>query len=275
MKKLSRKQIISLTQDYQKKGYIVLRSFFTQDEMNHLEQWTNEVTNWPIVSEKWLKYYELLDNQQKVLSRIENFVMYHTGFNQLAHDIKLLELLSALTGEPVLFFKEKLNLKAPGAKGYTPHQDAPAFFDIAFDAISIFIAIDSATIENGCLYFVKNGENFADAMLEQNTYNRALSKRVVSSFNWEPVECKPGDIIIFSAYAPHYSNQNTTSAQRRAVFMTFGKKANSVGKTKQYYDQKRKIFPQDSEKSPDVDYTKAATIYSFSSPVIVNVPKKK
>ncbi len=41
------------------------------------------------------------------------------------------------------------------------------------------------------------------------------------------------------------------------------------------YEKKRKIFPQDSEKDPNIDYTDADAIYSFSSPVIVNVSSKK
>ncbi|MDP3559880.1 MAG: phytanoyl-CoA dioxygenase family protein [Legionellaceae bacterium] len=275
MQKFSTQQLSTYGAEYHKKGYIVVRDFFNAEDMAHLTQWTSEVENWPIVGEKWFKYYELLDNQEKVLSRVENFVEYHQGFKQLVSDKKLLHLLTSLMGESVIFFKEKLNLKAPGAKGYTAHQDAPAFFDIDYDAISIFIAIDPATIENGCVSFVKNGEQFKEKLLPQNTHNHALSKEVVDTLHWEPIECSPGDVIIFSAYAPHYSTPNNTSDSRRAVFLTFGKTRNSISKTKVYYDKKRKIFPQDSERCPDVDYTSAASIYSFSSPVIVNVSSTK
>lgn len=264
-------ELEQLKENYQKKGYVVVPDFFSPNEMVYLTAWTNEIMNWPTVNEKWLKYYELGENHDKVLSRIENFVEYHAEFKLLVRDAMLLNLLTTLLGEPVIFFKEKLNLKAPGARGYTPHQDAPAFFDIDYDAISLFIAVDPATIANGCLYFVKNGDGFKNELLPQNAPNRALSKDVVDSLQWEPVECKPGDVIIFSAYAPHYSTQNNTIFGRRAVFLTFGKKTKSTGKTRQYFSQKRKIFPQDSEKKPHVDYTKAARIYSFSSPVIVNL----
>lgn len=274
MKTFKGKQLRDLQMEYQRKGYFVIKNFFNNDELANLIQWTDEIRNWPAVSEKWLKYNELLENQNPVLSRIENFVEYHPGFKRLAHDEMLLDFLSSLMREPVLFFKEKLNLKAPGAKGYTAHQDAPAFFDIEYDAISIFIPIDPATINNGCLYFVENGDGFKEELLQQNTHNRALCKEVVESFNWKPIECQSGDVIIFSAYAPHYSTRNNTISERKAVFMTFGKKEKSINKTKQYYDKKRKIFPQDSEKRADVDYTSAAAIYSFSSPVIVNVESR-
>lgn len=256
--------------DYRKKGYILLQNFFNCEEMLQLTQWTIEVMNWPTVKGKWLKYYELLEHQEKTLSRIENFVAYHKNFKKLVKQKKLLAFLAALIGEPVLFFKEKLNLKAAGARGYTPHQDAPAFFDIDYHAISIFIAIDPATINNGCLYFIKEGQYLGEIMLQQNLHNHALNKTVVDSLTWEPIECNPGDVIVFSSYAPHYSPENKTSSSRRAIFLTFGKETKSQGKTQQYYDKKRKIFPQDSEKRVDADYTEAAAIYSYSSPVIIN-----
>ncbi len=260
--------------DYQKQGYVLIKDFFNQAEMECLTQWTHEITQWPAVSEKWLKYYERLENNKTVLSRVENFVEYHAGFKDLANNNEFLELLHRLMGEPVVFFKEKLNIKAPGAKGYTPHQDAPAFFDIEYDAISIFIAIDFSTVDNGCLYFVRNDEPFQENLLPQNSNNRALSKEICDAYSWVALECNPKDVIIFSAYAPHYSTPNRTSSTRRAVFMTFGKKTKAMHKTEVYYGKKRKIFPQDSEKQAGEDYTEAAKIYSFSSPVIINLEKK-
>lgn len=271
MKKLSKKQLDSLRYEYRTNGYIVIKGFFLKEERLNLDKWAKEIVNWPAVVGKWLKYYELLQNNKTVLSRIENFVEYHPELKQLVTNNLLLSLLSDLFGEPVLFFKEKLNLKAPGAKGYTAHQDAPAFFDIDYDAITLLVAIDQTTITNGCLYFVKKGEGFTQKMLEQNTHNHALSKTVVNSLHWVPIECEPGDVMIFSSYTPHYSNDNVSNNERRALFLTFGKLEKTLCKTQVYYDKKRKSFPQDSEKIHGVDYTKAAKIYSFSSPVIVNL----
>lgn len=271
MKQFNDDLMLSFKREYRQKGYILIKHFFNEREVNELRLWIEEVIDWPIVTGKWLKYFELLNNQDKVLSRIEHFVEFHPGFKRLVHDKDFLSILSDFLGEPALFFKEKLNLKTPGAKGYTPHQDAPAFFDIEYDAITIFAPVDPCTVESGCLYFVKDGAGFKPEMLKQNDNNRALSKEVIDSLCWEPIECMPGDVIIFSSYAPHYSKENLGKQDRRVVFLTFGRKMQSLNKTHVYYDKKRKIFPQDSEKIPGVDYTEAAKIYSYSSPVIVNV----
>ena len=161
--------------EYQEKGYVLIKNFLNQEKISCLTQWVAEIIAWSTVSGKWLKYYELLENQERVLSRIENFVAYHPGLKEWVSDLALLSVLSECMGESVLFFKEKLNLKPSGARGYTPHQDAPAFFDIDYDAISLFIPVDSATLDNGCLYFVRNGERYRPALLEQNSWCVHLS----------------------------------------------------------------------------------------------------
>lgn len=280
MKKINRALLENLKLEYAQRGYLVIKHFFSKTEIIRLNHWSNDVIHWPEVTGKWLKYYETIDgpspNRDVVLSRIENFVRYHDELSQFVDDKKLLFLLSFLMDEPVQFFKEKLNLKAPGAKGYSVHQDAPAFFDIDYTAITLLTPIDAMTVDNGCLYFVKDGENFSPSLLPQNEHNRALSQAIIHEFKWVPIECDPGDVIIFSSYAPHYSLQNKSASERKILFLTFGRRRQSEGKTQQYFDKKRKIFPQDCEKIPGVDYRSAAAIYSFSSPVNVNfVPRRK
>lgn len=281
MKNISHTQLQKLKLDYTQKGYVVIKNFFSKTDVVQFKQWTNEVINWPETTGKWLKYFESIESetsshQEVVLSRIENFIRYHEDLSHFVDNKQLISLLSLLLGEPVLFFKEKLNVKAPRAKGYTAHQDAPAFFDIDHDAITVLAPIDAMTVENGCLYFVENGNGFSKKMLEQNKHNRALSKSVINGFCWTPIECSPGDVIIFSSYTPHYSTENKSHAERKVLFLTYGRRRQSEGKTQQYFDLKRTLFPQDCEKLPGVDYTSAAAIYSFSSPVNINhVPNPK
>jgi ectoine hydroxylase-related dioxygenase (phytanoyl-CoA dioxygenase family) len=191
MKKIIGTPRNALKIEYSQKGYVVLRHFFSENEVNNLNNWAQEIIDWPIVTGKWLKYFERLENDTTILSRIENFVLYHPELKQIIQHPDLIKLLSMLMGEPVIFFKEKLNLKPPHAKGYTPHQDAPAFFDIDYDAITLFTVLDPSTIESGCLYFVKNGSHYVEYMLKQNEHNHALSEETIKNIDWEPIECNP------------------------------------------------------------------------------------
>ena len=168
MKRINRSQINKLKLSYTQKGYVIIKEFFSEAEMSQLRHWMNEVIRWPETTGKWLKYFESIKHpsahhEDVVLSRVENFVRFHDGLTQLADNEQLVSLLSVFLGEPALFFKEKLNIKPPGGRGYSAHQDAPAFFDIDFDAISILASIDAMSIDNGCLYFAENNHPFTQA----------------------------------------------------------------------------------------------------------------
>ena len=63
--------------------------------------------------------------ERRTLTRLENFVNYHSKWNDLVHKY-LARCLSALMGEPMVLFKEKLNLKPPGGSGFAPHLDGPS-----------------------------------------------------------------------------------------------------------------------------------------------------
>jgi len=262
----------TLKQEYDRKGFVTLRKFFSSDQLAELDSWSMDVMNWPETANKWFKYFELIEqaeSRQKTreLSKVENFVAYHDGFHRFVHAPELDKFLTYLMGEPVGFFKEKLNVKLPGGAGYRAHQDAPGYFHIQSDAITLFIAIDPIPVESGCLYFPEGGQAY-DSIMAQNEDNRALSPDLVESLDWSPVECEPGDMIVFSSYTPHYSLKNVGRNMRRALFLTYGKKCHTAGMTKQYYDDKRESFPQDCEKIPGFDYTQAAAVYSYSSPAI-------
>src|SRR5437016_14669027 len=87
-----------------------------------------------------------------MLARIENFVPYHAGLAALVTGPRLVGLLAALCGEPVVLFKDKINLKLPGGAGFAPHQDAPAYVDFGVEHhLTVMLPVDAFTRENGCL----------------------------------------------------------------------------------------------------------------------------
>ena len=53
--------------------------------------------------------------ERKTLTRLENFVDAHPGWNELCHGY-LPRILSAALGVEMVLFKEKLNLKPPGGR---------------------------------------------------------------------------------------------------------------------------------------------------------------
>lgn len=55
----------------------------------------------------------------------------------------------------MILFKEKINYKLPKAGGFDAHQDAPAYTHAgALKHLTMNMAVDKATRENGCLEVV-------------------------------------------------------------------------------------------------------------------------
>ena len=77
---------------------------------------------------------------------------YHSELALFLCSEMVKNLLEECTVEPAVLFKDKINYKKAGGRGFAPHQDAPAYigFGIVY-FITMMIPVDNFTEENGCL----------------------------------------------------------------------------------------------------------------------------
>jgi ectoine hydroxylase-related dioxygenase (phytanoyl-CoA dioxygenase family) len=178
--------------------------------------------------------------QRRVLTRLENFVASHDVWKELCYGY-LAECVSSLIGEPMVLYKEKLNLKPPGGSGFAPHLDSPSLRvalqnnDGPKTFVTVMVAIDSMTKMNGCLRICKGSWtefNHCRVLVPEEGANPdaggragAIPTEVAELLKFEDIECQGGDILVFSGWAPHRSAPNRSSFSRRAVFLTYNPKA--------------------------------------------------
>lgn len=196
-----------------------------------LRSWVGEVVAWPEGEGGWLHYREQTDHGA-VLCRSENLVPFHAGLRDLLTRGTLVETAGALLGEPAVLYKEKINYKQPGGAGYAPHQDAPAyrFVDVH---VSCMVAIDDATLGNGCLEVVSG----CHRELLPTDESGCIRADVVASLDWMPVEVRAGQTLWFHSRTPHRSGPNHSTEARRALYPTYN--AASEGDLRDaYYRQK-------------------------------------
>lgn len=251
---------------WQKHGFIVLPDFLSTPIRNSLGQWCDELTAWPETPGKWMQYFEKNQRAERQLCRIENFIDYHSEMDELARGTRTLHLVSELMGEPAVIFKEKINYKLPNGGGFKPHQDAPAF--ISFNQkfhITMMIAIDDCTLENGCLQVVTGGANIPEILPQEK--DGSICAEIASQLLWTPIECKRGDVILFDSYLPHFSEPNRSKGPRRAMFITYNKLSEGGSMRTTYYQDKRDKFPPDCERDPNKDYSAGAAIYNVANPI--------
>ncbi|WP_339728534.1 phytanoyl-CoA dioxygenase family protein [uncultured Gimesia sp.] len=217
-------------------GYLKLPGFLTPTETENLREWVEEISEWPASDDQWMHHFEQTPFGVRP-ARTEYILDYHTGIRQLLTEGKIIENAGQLMGEPAVLYKEKINYKYPGGGGYAPHQDAPAY-EFIKNHITCSIAIDTATPENGCLFFVPGLHQQGLLHLDEHG---CIDPHFALTLNWEPVSMQPGDALFFSSYAPHKSPPNNTQEPRRTLYLTYNAAAEGDLREEYYADKRRSL----------------------------------
>jgi hypothetical protein len=206
-----------------------------------------------------LHYREMTDDGPK-LCRTENFVPHHEGLRQLLTEGLLIEVASALLGEPAVLYKEKINYKYAGGAGYAPHQDAPAyrFIDVH---VSCMVAVDDATVGNGCLEVVSGAHHELLSVDERG----CIRHDIVDAMQWDPVEVRAGQTLWFHSRTPHRSGPNTSPSPRRAVYPTYNAASEGDLRDVYYRDKLAELAAR-----PDGDRVAVSLIGDFEGRPVTN-----
>ncbi len=143
-------------------------------------------------------------------------------------------ILTKIIGPNVKSMQSMLFVKGPGKPGQSWHQDEYYIPTRDRSLTGVWIAVDDAEIENGCLWVIPdshknmpikhripyNGDQYGDVDLcELNPFseNDAI-----------PVEVKKGDVVFFNGYLFHSSLRNKTSDRFRTALVSHYMSAESM-----------------------------------------------
>jgi 2-aminoethylphosphonate dioxygenase len=237
---------------FQRDGYLLLRGFFNRDEVAEITRWTEELASAPEeVGRHWVyREASLLDPEDRIIQRIENFCPFHEGFDRLVRHGRLMETVSRLFGEQAILFKEKINFKMPGGAGFKAHQDQQAGWSTYAPLfITALVGIDASTLENGCLE-VAPGWHKRGLLGEEW---KPLDDKRIAEVGLKPVPTNPGDVLLFDSYVPHASAENMTTAARRILYLTYNRLSDG-DQRERYYRDKFAAFPPDVARVPGSEY---------------------
>ena len=135
---------------------------------------------------------------------------------------KGLAIAQQLLGEDMILDFDMLINKAPHTNQPTPwHQDAAYWIDMPDKrALSIWFAIDEATVENGCMWYTPKSHQ---SPLREHFQPSGKGALQCSGSENESiaVPLKPGSCAIHHGHTLHYSRGNNTSGHRRAFILNF------------------------------------------------------
>ncbi|MDP9075904.1 MAG: phytanoyl-CoA dioxygenase family protein [Bacteroidota bacterium] len=217
-------------ESFQKNGFLVVEDFLTPDELAHWRETVmNAVNNraGQKMPDKELKTGESDGINEdaayfgKVFDQLLNLWQTDAGVKELMFDKRIGKMAADLAGvDGIRIWHDQALFKRPWANPTSWHLDTPFWSFSDRKALSIWIALDDATYENGCLYFIPGSNN------ETTFENKGIGKNMDGIFEVYPqfaraksvaAPMKAGSCSFHSGLTIHGANANMTSGFRRAM----------------------------------------------------------
>ncbi|MEY4183627.1 MAG: hypothetical protein RIS07_30, partial [Actinomycetota bacterium] len=156
-------------EQYKADGYAIIRGFFDSEVTAELKRKSDELyqvgIQHPVTYRHGNLSYEILPEKhfgQRYLIQAYWFAWADRFFDDFRSRPEYLEILEPQLGGNIRQVTQQIHWKPPGARisGYRFHQDLMfrearhAYDDVVRDTVTIGVAIDRATKENGCLRVV-------------------------------------------------------------------------------------------------------------------------
>jgi hypothetical protein len=237
---------------FKRDGFLILRGLYNVTQIAAMRRWIDELAGCTPTPGKEMVYFEdsLTKPGQRILSRIEKFADADMPFFGVTQARQMLDIVDALQDGPSVLFKEKINFKIPGSGGFEPHQDIQAGWDDYTPYfLSVAIAVDDNTLENGCLELAA-GHHKRGWIGERM---KPLTSEQLTGIVFKPYPMQAGDVAFLDGYAPHQSAPNQTDSARRNLYLTYNRKADGDHRER-YFADKRRSFPPDNERMPGMTY---------------------
>lgn len=145
----------------------------------------------------------------------------HDDVRELMHDPRLGELAATLAGvDRIHIWHDQALIKEPLANATAFHRDVPFWSFDSTQAISIWVALDDATSDNGCLYLLPRSQRLTDyehAPIGVNMGDLAARYPKLATIQPIAVPAMAGDAIYIDGMVAHAAGCNMTSTYRRAM----------------------------------------------------------
>ncbi|WP_373497311.1 phytanoyl-CoA dioxygenase family protein [Aquiflexum sp.] len=220
---------------FQENGFLVIEDFLSPEE---LENWRTVVTK-AVKDRKGIKIPGTnikVGDDDGVNKEDSNY--FGNVFDQLLNlwqtsnemkELMISEDIGKMAADladvdGIRVWHDQALIKRPWANPTSWHLDTPFWSFSHKDALSIWIALDDATLENGCLYFIPGSH-------KKTTYeNPGITKNMNSIFEFYPelaktksvsVPMKAGSASFHNGLCIHGAGPNMTNGFRRAMTCAF------------------------------------------------------
>ena len=244
MKKLSRSSIIINgtitpvnTNYYMEKGFLIADSLFQPKELEEISEEVIEIFRGNrgriegikkqpenASDEKILRQYNAIHFPHKISPVILRYVR-HT---------RIARILKTIVSSNVKCMQSMFFVKGPGKPGQSWHQDEFYIPTRDRSLTGVWIALDDATIDNGCLWVIPGSQR--DGIVrrilpfENQEYREQFACDLSPYIDEDalPVQITRGSVIFFNGYLLHRSLKNKTEDRYRRALVAHYMSAESM-----------------------------------------------
>jgi ectoine hydroxylase-related dioxygenase (phytanoyl-CoA dioxygenase family) len=222
---------------FQREGYLVAHNALTSSEVEELRRDAARICRGDLGHVRGVTPALPGETDDDVMQRYLCIHFPHKLSPLMAHTLAhpaIVEVLTHVIGPDVKAMQSMLFIKAAGKPGQAWHQDEDFIPTRDRSLTGAWIAMDRATIENGCLW-VLPGSHRAGILWEMDdTYDARFDcTKESKGFPYEdedavPVEVEAGSIVFFNGYLLHRSLPNTAQTGYRRALVNHYMSASSL-----------------------------------------------
>jgi len=224
---------------YNEEGYFIERKLFTLDEVAKVKQGLqNLIKLWPDKLPPDVQPMITLDPDKKdsneplefKIRRFFRMAVHDEFFKNLASHPKLVAIAKLLVGEDLMLLQSMALVKPPGTGQKRWHQDNSYFRLHPNKVMAFWIALDPATVENGCMHVVPGSHKKGivphgipteilnnKEVLDSNKHIYYSLVTIPAKEDVVPLPMEPGDALVFHGEVSHWTPPNNTKLPRRAI----------------------------------------------------------
>jgi phytanoyl-CoA hydroxylase len=149
---------------------------------------------------------------------------------------KIKPFLATLLGDDPVYYQSMALLKPPGGVEKPWHQDN-AYFRVEDPQrmLGIWIALDEATVENGCMHVWPGAHHRGPMKHHHDSTDCTILSDRMAELEMLPIPLKPGGILIFHSNLPHYTPPNRSDHRRRALQFHYRAASNALVSDEDYF----------------------------------------
>jgi len=208
---------------YQEDGYVIIRNFFSQEEVDLLlETYRND----KLVKESAIN----VDDNSGLNTKLT--LWYNSGddiYGAFSKSERIVDGLEIIFGDKPALYHTKFMQKEPKVGGaWEWHQDYGYWYDNGFllpEMLSVMVAVTRANKENGCLQVLKGSHKLGrinhGSTGEQVGADMKRVNAAAESIDLVYVELEAGDTLFFHGNLLHKSDPNTSDSARFSLISAY------------------------------------------------------